>query len=74
MSRHSVKAGTPGTVLMIDVSVGDRVSADQVVVRLEIMKMEIPVETPVGGRVISIHVQTGDIVAEGHLLVTIETP
>ena len=73
MSLRSVTANTPGTVLNIAVARGERVEVAQVLLRLEIMKMEIPVEAPAAGRVTSIHVKPGDYVTEGQVLVTIET-
>lgn len=73
MSLYSLTAGTQGAVLAIGVAPGDRVAAAQVVMRLEIMKMEIPVEAPVAGRVSSIQVRTGEFVKEGDLLLMIET-
>jgi biotin carboxyl carrier protein len=73
MAVYALKAETQGTVSVIDIAQGDRIAAAQVVLRLEIMKMEIPVETPVAGRATSIHVAPGDYVSEGQLLVTIET-
>ena len=73
MSLRSVTANTPGTVLSIDVARGERVEVAQVLLRLEIMKMEIPVEAPAAGRVTSIHVKPGEYVTEGQVLVTIET-
>jgi acetyl-CoA carboxylase biotin carboxyl carrier protein len=73
MALYSLKAGTPGTVSTIDIAEGERIAVAQVILRLEIMKMEIPVETPVAGRVRAIHVKAGECVSEGQLLATIET-
>jgi acetyl-CoA carboxylase biotin carboxyl carrier protein len=73
MAIYKLKADTQGTVSAIDIAAGDRVAAAQVLLRLEIMKMEIPVETPVAGRVTTVHVKAGEYVSEGQLLATIET-
>ena len=73
MALYSLKADTQGMVSAIDISAGDRIAAAQVLLRLEIMKMEIPVETPVAGRVTAVHVKAGEYVSEGQLLATIET-
>jgi acetyl-CoA carboxylase biotin carboxyl carrier protein len=73
MSLRSVTAETQGTVLTIDVSRGERIEVAQILLRLEIMKMEIPVEAPAAGCVTSIHVKAGEYVAQGDLLVTIDT-
>jgi biotin carboxyl carrier protein len=73
MSLYSVTAGTQGTVLSIGVSLGAQVKVAEVVIQIEIMKMEIPVEVPVAGRVASIHVSPGEFVAQGQLLLMIDT-
>jgi biotin carboxyl carrier protein len=73
MALFSLKADTQGTVSAIDVAEGDRIAVAQVLLRLEIMKMEIPVETPVAGRVTAVHVKPGEYVSEGQLLATIES-
>jgi acetyl-CoA carboxylase biotin carboxyl carrier protein len=73
MAIYKLKADTQGTVSAIDIAAEDRIAAAQVLLRLEIMKMEIPVETPVAGRVTTVHVKVGEYVSEGQLLATIET-
>jgi acetyl-CoA carboxylase biotin carboxyl carrier protein len=73
MSAYFVAAGTQGTVLTIAVSLGNVIASAQIVARIEIMKMEVPIESPVAGRVTQIHVAPGDIVAEETVLMTIET-
>ena len=59
----------PGTVLAVDVAVGDTVSAQQRLVVLEAMKMEMPVLAPFAASVTAVHAATGDQVAAGALLV-----
>ncbi|MCM3742739.1 biotin/lipoyl-binding carrier protein [Sporosarcina luteola] len=66
-----VKAAMAGTVFTVNVAEGDEVQAGQVVIVLESMKMEIPVETEVGGKVTSINVQVGDFVNEEDVLAVI---
>ena len=73
MALYSLKADTQGMVSAIDIVAGDRIAVAQVLLRLEIMKMEIPVETPVAGRVTTIHVKTGEYISQGQLLATIQT-
>jgi acetyl-CoA carboxylase biotin carboxyl carrier protein len=48
------------------------VSEAQALVVLESMKMEMPVEAPVAGRVASISVQKGQAVEEGDTLLTLD--
>lgn len=66
---EKVAAHITGTVVRIEVEQGAAVSAGQVVVILESMKMELPVEAQVGGTVVEIKVVAGQPVAEGDLLV-----
>jgi acetyl-CoA carboxylase biotin carboxyl carrier protein len=67
-----VAAHITGTVWKIQVKVGDRVEEEQAVVILESMKMEMPVESPTAGHVVSIAVSEGQAVEEGEVLLTIE--
>jgi acetyl/propionyl-CoA carboxylase alpha subunit len=46
MARFTVQSEVAGTVWKIEVSVGDAVQADQSLVILESMKMEIPAGAP----------------------------
>ncbi|MDO5388901.1 MAG: biotin/lipoyl-containing protein [Clostridia bacterium] len=66
-----VKAPMPGNILDIKVNVGDTVSADQVVVVLEAMKMENDIVTPYAGTVTSINVTKGQSVNSGDVLITV---
>jgi acetyl-CoA carboxylase biotin carboxyl carrier protein len=66
---EKVAAHITGTVVRVEVEKGSAVSAGQVVVILESMKMELPVEALVGGTVLEIRVGAGQPVAEGDLLV-----
>jgi pyruvate carboxylase len=63
----------PGTVIRVEVAMGDTVRARQPVVVLEAMKMEIPVQSPFDGSVTAVHVSAGDHVAGGTELVEIES-
>lgn len=67
-----VKAPLPGTVLSVNVKVGDEVKASQPVVILEAMKMENSIMAGRDGKVASIAVNPGDSVLEGAVLLTIE--
>jgi acetyl-CoA carboxylase biotin carboxyl carrier protein len=64
-----VCAHITGTVWKIEVAVGDSVAAEQPLVILESMKMEMPVEAPEAGRVSRVVVTEGQAVEEGDLLV-----
>ena len=67
-----VAAHITGTVWKIEVKVGDSVVAEQSLVILELMKMEMPVEAPQSGRVSRIAVSEGQAVEEGDVLVELE--
>ena len=60
-----------GKVWKIEVQVGQAVEADDIVVILESMKMEIPVMTPEGGTVKEIKCAVGQTVQEGDVLVVV---
>lgn len=60
-----------GTVLEILVDAGDRVSADDELIILESMKVEIPVTAPRDGTVEAIAVAIGDQVDEDAPLLTL---
>jgi len=67
-----VLAHITGTVWKILVQVGDAVAAEQQLLILESMKMEMPVEAPSAGNVASIAVTAGQAVEEGDLLLELE--
>ena len=66
-----VEAAMPGSVVAIEVEVGDSVSEGDDVLIIEAMKMESPVKAPKSGKVISIEVSPGDTVATGDTLMFI---
>jgi acetyl-CoA carboxylase biotin carboxyl carrier protein len=66
-----VRAHITGTVWKVLVRDGDVVADEQTLVVLESMKMEMPVEAPGEGRVVAVHVEEGQAVEEGELLVTL---
>lgn len=68
MITKAVTAHITGTVWKIDVRPGDRVEPGTVVVILESMKMEMPVEVEEAGEVHEILVQEGQAVTEGQPL------
>jgi biotin carboxyl carrier protein len=69
----AVAAPMPGKVLELRVSVGDAVTAGQVVVILEAMKMENHLAAAEDGVVTEIRVAPGDQVEKDVLLMVIET-
>ena len=67
-----VPAHITGTVWKVEVSVGLRVAAGDVLVILESMKMEMPVEAEDEGTVKEIRCEEGQAVNEGDTLVVLE--
>jgi acetyl-CoA carboxylase biotin carboxyl carrier protein len=68
----AVEAQITGNVWKIERAVGDALAAEDVILILESMKMEIPVEAPVAGRLAELRVREGDNVEEGAVLALIE--
>ncbi|MEZ5649684.1 MAG: acetyl-CoA carboxylase biotin carboxyl carrier protein subunit [Burkholderiaceae bacterium] len=58
-----------GTVWKIEMAVGDKVAAGDVIMILESMKMEIPVEAPGAGTIAELLVAEGESINEGQPLV-----
>ena len=70
MTRLEAHIG--GKVFKIETSVGTEVREGDVLIIIESMKMEMPIEAPTGGRVSEIHVEEGQSVSEGDVLVVLE--
>jgi biotin carboxyl carrier protein len=68
----SVEAQVTGNVWKIEKAIGDTVVAEEVILILESMKMEIPVESPCAGRIAELRVNEGENVEEGAVLAVIE--
>jgi len=62
----------PGKVVDLLVQAGDAVEKDQGVIIIEAMKMENEIRAPVAGTVKAVHVETGQAVESGELLVELE--
>ena len=66
-----VPAHITGTVWKIEKKVGDTVAAGDVLIILESMKMEMPLEAPVAGTVSEIRCKEAQAVGEGDVLVVL---
>ena len=62
-----------GKVVRIEARAGARVAADETLLLIECMKMEIPVPAPSAGVLEALHVAVGDQVAEGQHVATVRT-
>ena len=69
---YTIKCPLPGTVLSINVKVGDTIATGQTLVILEAMKMENNIDADRAGVVKQIFVQQGATVMEGDNLILIE--
>ncbi|MCB0338345.1 MAG: biotin/lipoyl-binding protein [Bdellovibrionales bacterium] len=65
-------APMPGIIVEVSVSVGDEVAQGDTVVVMEAMKMENNIPASKAGRVTLIHVEKGQEVETGQLLISIE--
>jgi len=72
MAEIRVKSEIAGSVWKIEVMVGDSVAADDPLLILESMKMEIPVSAPESGRVQAILAEEGQVVSEGTVVARLE--
>ena len=68
MARIEVESEVAGNVWKGEVQVGDSVAEGDVLIILESMKMEIPVESPAAGTIAEILVAPEDAVEEDQLL------
>ena len=67
-----VEAQIAGNVWKIEKAAGEPVAEEDVILILESMKMEIPVESPCGGTLSEIRVAEGDSIEEGDVLAVID--
>jgi acetyl-CoA carboxylase biotin carboxyl carrier protein len=70
--KTDIKAHITGTVWKIEKKVGEAVGSGDAVVILESMKMEMPVESPVSGKVAEVRCSEGEAVEEGAVLAVVE--
>jgi len=67
-----VNSEIAGNVWKIVSEEGNVLAADDVIVILESMKMEIPVTAPKAGTLSKLHVAEGDMISESQLIATID--
>ncbi|MCY3859817.1 MAG: biotin/lipoyl-binding carrier protein [Gammaproteobacteria bacterium] len=73
MATHNVESEVTGSVWKVQVEVGDNVAEGDVILILESMKMEIPVESPADGTVAELRVQPEEAVQEDQVVAVIES-
>lgn len=67
-----IKAHITGTVWKIEVEVGEEVEEDDIVMILESMKMEMPIEAPADGKILKILVKENEPVKEDQVVAILE--
>lgn len=72
MARTEIGSPVTGTVWKVERAVGDKVEDGDVIMILESMKMEIPLEAPGAGVIVELTVEPGASVDEDQILCVIE--
>ena len=72
MARHEVESEVTGNVWKILLEVGADVAEGDVIMILESMKMEIPVESPAAGKLVELKVSAEDQVEEDQVVAIVE--
>ena len=72
MARREVESEVTGNVWKVEVEAGAKVEEGDVLLILESMKMEIPVEAPAAGTVAEVLVAVEDSVAEDQVVAVLE--
>ncbi|HZN86819.1 MAG TPA: acetyl-CoA carboxylase biotin carboxyl carrier protein subunit [Burkholderiales bacterium] len=73
MAQIRVCCEIAGKVVRLEARAGARVAADDTLLLIECMKMEIPVPAPAAGLLEALHVAEGDQVEEGRHVATVRT-
>lgn len=72
MADHVITSEVAGMVWKIETSAGQTVAAQDVIMILESMKMEVPVPAPAAGTLRELLVEEGETIGEGQRLAVIE--
>jgi len=72
LAQEIVEAPITGTIISVEVSVGNQVEEGDVLLYIESMKMENPILAPVAGTVAEIRVSKEQVVETGDVLIIIE--
>ena len=71
-AAETISAPMPGTIVGVNVKVGDSFKRGQVLLVLEAMKMENEILAPRDGRVVNLNTQKGASVNSGDVLIAFE--
>lgn len=72
MKPTEVVAEVAGKVWKVEARPGAQLAADDPILILESMKMEIPVTAPCAGKLAELRVKEGDMLGEGDIVAVIE--
>jgi biotin carboxyl carrier protein len=72
VAKEIIEAPITGTIISIEVKVGDKVDEGDVLLYIESMKMENPIMAPVKGTVAEISVSVKQVVESGKPLMILE--
>jgi len=72
LAQEIVEAPITGTIISIEVKVGDKVEEGDTLLFIESMKMENPIMAPVAGKIAEVKVAAKQVVETGKPLVVIE--
>lgn len=72
MAEERITAPMVGKIVEVVASVGDAIGEGDVICKLESMKMEYPLVSPINGTVKELHVAQGDSVKAGSDIAVIE--
>ena len=73
MAKQEIESEVTGNVWKVLKSAGDTVAEGEVIMILESMKMEIPIESPAAGTLVDVLVQSEDQVEEDQAVAVLET-
>ena len=73
MAKIEVTSEVTGNVWKVQAKVGDVLASEDVIMILESMKMEIPIESPVAGTLVELLVAEEDSVDEDQIVAVIES-
>jgi biotin carboxyl carrier protein len=73
VATTEISSDVIGIVWKVEKGVGDSVAEGEIIMILESMKMEIPVEAPVAGTLAKLNVAAEESVEEGEVLCLIES-
>lgn len=74
MAQKTLRSPTAGVISVVHKATGDAIEADEEILVIECMKMEIPLPAVASGTIAQLNVKVGDSVVEDQPLVVIETP